>query len=63
MLHGPLCQVLVEDPESTKTVGFLPRDLAQYLSPLMDKFGLCFEVSRLYLFGLFFGHTCKHMLQ
>ncbi|WOH07871.1 hypothetical protein DCAR_0727305 [Daucus carota subsp. sativus] len=42
-------KVLVEDPESTKTVGFLPRDLAQYLSPLMDKFGLCFEGSITYV--------------
>ncbi|KAL8122270.1 hypothetical protein AgCh_018858 [Apium graveolens] len=38
-------KVLTADSESTKTVGFLPRELAQYLSPLMDKFGLCFEGS------------------
>ncbi|KAK1390926.1 Fanconi-associated nuclease [Heracleum sosnowskyi] len=38
-------KVLTADHGITKTVGFLPRDLAQYLSPLMDKFGLHFEGS------------------
>ncbi|CAI9089801.1 OLC1v1024441C1 [Oldenlandia corymbosa var. corymbosa] len=36
-------KVLSADGELCKVVGFLPRELAQYLSPLMDKFNLSFE--------------------
>ncbi|XP_059653884.1 fanconi-associated nuclease 1 homolog isoform X2 [Cornus florida] len=36
-------KVLSADSECCKVLGFLPRELAQYLSPLMDNYGLSFE--------------------
>jgi hypothetical protein len=39
-----LSQVISADTGCGKMLGFLPRELAQYLSPLIDKFCLSFEV-------------------
>ncbi|KAK4341464.1 hypothetical protein RND71_039965 [Anisodus tanguticus] len=36
-------KVLTEDTGHSKELGFIPRELAQYLSPLIDKFQLRFE--------------------
>ncbi|XP_059310582.1 fanconi-associated nuclease 1 homolog isoform X2 [Lycium ferocissimum] len=36
-------KVLTEDTGQSKELGFIPRELAQYLSPLIDKFQLMFE--------------------
>jgi hypothetical protein len=39
-----LSQVVSADTGCGKMLGFLPRELAQYLSPLIEKFCLSFEV-------------------
>lgn len=39
-----LSQVISADTGCGKMLGFLPRELAQYLSPLIEKFCLSFEV-------------------
>ncbi|KAK7295657.1 hypothetical protein RJT34_18568 [Clitoria ternatea] len=36
-------KVVLADPACFKSLGFLPRELAQYLSPLIDKYGLEFQ--------------------
>ncbi|KAJ1435486.1 VRR-NUC domain [Sesbania bispinosa] len=36
-------KVVSADSVCSKSLGFLPRELAQYLSPLMDKYGLMFQ--------------------
>lgn len=43
-ISSALSQVLVADSRCGEVLGFLPRELAQHLSPLVDKFQLCFEV-------------------
>lgn len=45
-------QVLSADSGSSKckVLGFLPRELAQYLSPLMEKYCLSFEVIHTYIY-------------
>ena len=47
-----LSQVFATEAGCCKVIGFLPRDLAQYLSPLMDKYCLSFEVFFLFPFSL-----------
>lgn len=37
-------QVLTKDTGHSKELGFIPRELAQYVSPLIDNFQLRFEV-------------------
>ena len=37
-------QVVSADSGCCKVLGFLPRELAQYLSPLIEKYRLSFEV-------------------
>lgn len=43
----PFDQVLHGDSEYDNLLGYIPRELAKYLSPLMDKFHLNFEVTEL----------------
>ena len=42
-------QVVSADSGSFRLLGFISRELAQYLSPLIDNYGLIFEVLKLYL--------------
>lgn len=37
-------QVISADSGCSKFLGYLPRELAQYLSPLIDKYGIIFQV-------------------
>lgn len=39
-----LVQVVSADSVCGKSLGFLPRELAQYLSPLIDNYGFGFQV-------------------
>lgn len=43
----PFEQVLYTDSAYDTALGYLPRELAQYLSPLMEMFNLSFEVMEL----------------
>lgn len=41
---SPFDQVIYADFDDNNVLGYLPRELAQYLSPLIDMFDLTFEV-------------------
>lgn len=47
-------QVLYVDCGYDSMLGYIPRELAQYLSPLIDKFHLNFEVNELYRWSTYF---------
>ena len=46
-----LDQVVSADSEDPKVLGFIPRELAQYVSPLIEKYCLTFEVLYLKVSG------------